>query len=62
MYEQSLFKILPDYIDPKVLKKKTRQSKTTRASEVIQAITVKKKEVDRDIPRDNPFNPSITLN
>ena len=32
------------------------------ASAVIQAITVKKKDVERDIPSDKPFNPSMTLN
>jgi len=47
---------------PNELRKKTRQSNTTKASEVIQAITIKKKEVDKDIPKDKPFNPSITLN
>tara|TARA_B100000989_G_C19206842_1_gene330082 strand:+ start:243 stop:386 length:144 start_codon:yes stop_codon:yes gene_type:complete len=25
-------------------------------------MTVKKKEVDSDIPKDKPFNPSMTLN
>ena len=47
---------------PKELRKKTRQSNTTKASEVTQAITVRKKDVDKDIPKDKPFKPSITLN
>ena len=46
---------------PKVLKKKIKQSNTTRASATIKAITIKKNEVDKDIPNDNPFNPSIRL-
>ena len=46
---------------PKVLKKKIKQSNTTRASDVNQATTVKKNDVERDIPKDNPFNPSIKL-
>ena len=32
-----------------------------RISEVIQAITVRKKEVAKEIPNDKPFNPSIRL-
>ena len=48
--------------NPKALKKKTNESKTTITSEVIQAMTVKKKDVERAIPKDKPFNPSITLN
>ena len=32
-----------------------------RVSEVIQAITVKKKEVAKEIPNDKPFKPSIRL-
>ena len=46
---------------PKVLKKKIKQSNTTSASAVIQATTVKKNEVDKEIPSDRPFNPSIKL-
>ena len=46
---------------PKELKKKIKQSKTTSASAAIQAITVKKNEVDKEIPSDNPFNPSTRL-
>ena len=46
---------------PKVLKKKIRQSNITSASDVNQATTVKKNDVERDIPKDNPFNPSIKL-
>ena len=48
--------------NPNELRKNTRQSKTTNASDVIQATTVKKKDVDKDIPSDKPFNPSMTLN
>ena len=48
--------------NPKALKKKTNESKTTKTSEVIQAMTVKKKDVERAIPKDKPFNPSMTLN
>ena len=42
------------YLSPKSLikKPKTRQSKTTKASEVNQAML--KKDVDKDIPKDNP--------
>ena len=47
--------------NPTVLKKKIKQSNTTRASDVNQATTVKKNDVERDIPKDNPFNPSIKL-
>ena len=43
------------------LEKKTKQSNTTSASDVTQAITVKKKAVANEIPNDNPFNPSIRL-
>ena len=46
---------------PRVLKKNIKQSNTIRASELIQAITVKKNAVDNDIPSDKPFNPSIRL-
>ena len=42
--------------------KNTKQSKTTRASAVIQATTVKKKAVDNEIPNERPFKPSIRLN
>ena len=44
-----------------MLKKNTKQSNTTRASELIQAITVKKNDVAKEIPSDNPFSPSIRL-
>ena len=46
---------------PRVLKKKIKQSNTTSASAAIQATTVKKNEVDKEIPNDNPFKPSIKL-
>ena len=46
--------------NPRALKKNAKQSNTIKASEVIQAI--KKKDVERDIPKDKPFNPSMTLN
>ena len=46
---------------PRVLKKKIKQSNTISASAVIQATTIKKNDVDKDIPNDNPFNPSIRL-
>ena len=46
---------------PKELRKKTKQSNTIKVSEVIQAITVRKKEVAKEIPNDKPFNPSIRL-
>ena len=44
-----------------MLKKKIKQSNTTSASAAIQATTVKKNEVDKEIPNDNPFKPSIRL-
>ena len=46
---------------PRVLKKKIKQSNTTSASAAIQATTVKKNEVDKEIPNDKPFNPSMRL-
>ena len=42
-------------------KKKTKQSNTISISAVIQAITVRKKDVAKEIPNDKPFNPSIRL-
>lgn len=44
-----------------MLKKKIKQSNTTSASAAIQATTVKKNEIDKEIPNDNPFKPSIRL-
>ena len=48
--------------NPNVLKKNTKQSNTTRASELIQAITIRKNDVAKEMPSDNPFSPSIRLN
>ena len=45
-----------------MLKKNTKQSNTTRASELIQAITIRKNDVAKEIPSDNPLSPSMRLN